>query len=431
MAQRRNPVTDKCIQNHLHRSTPQTDDEIIAKTFRDIMLQGKVRSALNYLSRKTNGGVLQLDDLIPETSSNGETLMRSARDILNDKHPKGKAPPPSTLVDGITEPTNPILFDELNSDTIHQAAMRTQGAAGPSGLDAQAWRRMCSSFISASTSLCTALAGVGKRIATSLVHPEGLTAFVACRLIPLNKCPGVRPISVGEVPRRIIAKAILKIVSKDVEAAAGPLQLCAGQDGGCEAAVHAMRKIFLDPDTEAALLVDATNAFNSINRQAALHNISVICPPLGQVLINTYRSPIRLYVTGSGEIESTEGTTQGDPLAMAMYALAISPLINKLKQLCPDVKQVWYADDATGAATCTKLRCWWDELSTHGPLFGYYPNAPKTHLVVKEEHEDSAIEAFHGTGVQITTEGKRHLGAAIGSRSFAEEYVSNKVQEWT
>ena len=123
-------------------------------------------------------------------------------------------------------------------------------------------------------------------------------------------------------------------------------------------------------DIEAALLVDATNAFNSINRQAALHNINIICPPLAQVLINTYRPPIRLFVTGSGEISSTEGTIQGDPVAMAIYSLTISPLINKLKKLCPDVKQVWYADDTTGASTCTKLRCWWDELSTHGPLYG-------------------------------------------------------------
>lgn len=220
------------------------------------MLQGKVTSALNYLSSKTNGGVLHLDDLVPETTSNGETKMRSTRDILNDKHPKGRAPPLSTLVEGTTEPTNPILFDGLNADTILQATMHTQGAAGPSGLDTQAWRRMCSSFKSASTSLCTALAGVGKRIATTLIHPEGLSALVACRLIPLNKCPGVRPIGVGEVPRRII-KAVLRIVSKDVEAAAGPLQLCAGQDGGCEASVHAMHKIFQDSDIEAALLVNA------------------------------------------------------------------------------------------------------------------------------------------------------------------------------
>ena len=120
------------------------------------MLQGKVKSALNYLSRKTNGGVLQLDDLVSETTSNGETKMHSVRDILNDKHPKSKAPLSSTLVEGIAEPTNPIIFDGLNADTILQATMHTQGAAGPSGLDAQAWRRMCSSFKSASTSLCTA-----------------------------------------------------------------------------------------------------------------------------------------------------------------------------------------------------------------------------------------------------------------------------------
>ena len=89
--------------------------------------------------------------------------------------------------------------------------------------------------------------------------PDGLKALVASRLIPLDKCPGVRPIGVGEVPRRIIAKAVLKVIGRDIEEAAGPLQVCAGQDGGCEAAVHAMREIFKNPESEAVLLVDATN----------------------------------------------------------------------------------------------------------------------------------------------------------------------------
>ena len=170
--------------------------------------------------------------------------------------------------------------------------MHTHGSAGPSALDSFAWRRLCSSFGSVSHDLCSALAAVGRCLCSSLVNPESISSFVACRLIPLNKCPGVRPIGVGEVPRRIIAKAILRIIGKDVEEAAGPLQVCAGQDGGCEAAVHAMRSIFQDADTKGCLLVDASNAFNSLNRKAALHNVSMLCPPLSPILINTYRAPV-------------------------------------------------------------------------------------------------------------------------------------------
>ena len=77
-------------------------------------------------------------------------------------------------------------------------------------------------------------------------------------------------------------------------------------------------------------LVDAINAFNSIYRQEALHNISVICPPLAQVLSNTYQAPVRCVIQGSGEVSSSEGTTQGDPLATAMYALAVRSLIDRL-----------------------------------------------------------------------------------------------------
>ena len=421
----------KCIQKRLRQAQSISNDDTTARTFRDLMLQGRVQSALRYLSRNTNGGVLKLEDLVPARCANGETVLRSTRDVLKDKHPLGQDPDTCCLMDGEYEPVNSITFDGLDADAIRHAALHTHGAAGPSGLDAYAWRRLCSSFKYASNSLCVALAGVARRIAATNVNPEGLIAFVACRLIPLDKCPGVRPIGVGEVPRRIIAKAILKIIGNDVEEAAGPLQLCAGQDGGCEAAVHAMRRIFQAPETEAVLLVDASNAFNALNRKAALHNISVICPSLAQTLINTYQVPVRLFITGSGEIASTEGTTQGDPLAMAMYALAITPLIDQLKTKCPEVHQAWFADDATGASTCEGLRSWWNKLTDRGPSFGYHPNASKTYLVVKQEHENSAREKFAGTDVHITIHGKRHLGAALGSKTFTEEYVNDKVQGWT
>ena len=45
---------------------------------------------------------------------------------------------------------------------------------------------------------------------------------------------------------------------------AGALQTCADHDAGSEAAIHVMRAIFED-NTHAALIVDATNAFNLIN----------------------------------------------------------------------------------------------------------------------------------------------------------------------
>ena len=87
-----------------------------------------------------------------------------------------------------------------------------------------------------------------------------------------------------------------------------------------------MRAVFDNPDAKAVLQVDATNAFNCLNHQAALRNISVLCPSFARILINTYREDSKLYIDGD-YILSQEGTTQGDPLVMPMYALGIVPLI--------------------------------------------------------------------------------------------------------
>ena len=61
----------------------------------------------------------------------------------------------------------------------------------------------------------------------------------------------------------------MRIVKYDLQDAVGTIQLCTGQDAGCEAAVHAMERVFADEDTEAMILVDASNAFNCLNRQAS------------------------------------------------------------------------------------------------------------------------------------------------------------------
>ena len=48
-----------------------------------------------------------------------------------------------------------------------------------------------------------------------------------------------------------------------------------------------MKKIMSSEETEAVELLDANNALDTINRQAALHNIGEICPAISAVLNNT------------------------------------------------------------------------------------------------------------------------------------------------
>ena len=201
--------------------------------------------------------------------------------------------------------------------------------------------------------------------------------------------------------------------------------MCGGQISGIKAAVHTVRTAF---DLDAVLLIDATNAFNSLNHQVALHNVRRLCPSLATILINTYRAPTELFVDGDTLFSQLqEGTTQGDPLAMPMFALATIPLIKKLKGRS---KQIWYANDTDAIGKLADLRAWWDHLTREGPDLGYYPNPSKTWLVTKEGCQDVALSTFAGTGVNVTSNGRPYLGAAIGSAEFVESFVESKVSSW-
>ena len=157
-----------------------------------------------------------------------------------------------------------------------------------------------------------------------------------------------------------------------------PLQVCAGHNAGEEAAIHAMSQVFVEEGTDGILLIDASNAFNQMNRSAALHNIQIMCKEMALYVINTYRSPSRLFICGGGEILSREGTTQGDPLAMPWYALNTSIMIQNLRDHCPLVKQVWLADDSAGGGSIVHLYNWYRQLSKEGQKFGYLVNGTKS-----------------------------------------------------
>ena len=178
------------------------------------------------------------------------------------------------------------------------------------------------------------------------------------------------------------------------------------------------------------LLIDADNAFNSMNRMVALHNVRIICPAISIYLRITYRTQSKLFVAGGIVMFSKEGTTQGDPMAMPWYALSTTVLINKLRSDCSSVSQVWLADDASGAGKIRQLFEWFCVLDNDGAGFGYHVNGKKSWLIVKSEAMIEEARKIFGTSVNITCEGKRHLGAVLGSETFRKEYCDGIVNGW-
>ena len=198
-----------------------------------------------------------------------------------------------------------------------------------------------------------------------------------------------------------------------------------------------MRDQFEMLGAEAILLVDAENAFQTLNRRATLHNARYLCPNFAVALSNIYRSPSRQFgVRGLNdffEISSQEGTTQGCPFAMLMYALGTIPLIQKLDRLddwnddnLPAPKQGWYADDSQAVGSLDSLEVYLERLTTLGRPYGYHVGESKTVLIVKPDLLDQARRQFADKRVQVVT-GAKDLGSYIGEDK--EEFIRTKVTE--
>lgn len=167
--------------------------------------------------------------------------------------------------------------------------------------------------------MATLARAVGSR---RIGDPEILEALMTCRLLPLNKNPRVRPIGIGEVLRRIIGKSVMDCVKNDLIELSGNLQLFSGQKTGCEIDVHAVADLFDNNECDQLLHIDATNAFNSINRPVMLHNVNIFCPEFSIYVYNCYVKLANLFITGGKELLSEKGTTQ-----KGMYAVGSLPLL--------------------------------------------------------------------------------------------------------
>ena len=408
----------KAIQMRMNSRNKQQHSDL--KMFNDFMSRGKISNAIRVLSDEHKGGVLAPTDLIDG---------RPVLEILRDKHPEGQPLEPSCIQSEHprTLPYHPAVFDKISARLVRKHAMKTHGSAGPSGLDADDWRRLLSAFGQTSTNLCKLVAKFAKRLATSTIPPDDLITYNGCRLVALDKCAGVRTIDIGEVMRRITGRIIVDCIRQDLTSLGGTMQLCLGQKCGIEHAIHSLRHSFDDPENEAILLIDSKNAFNVLNRRTALENVKALCPSLHVALQNSYSHPSHLYI-GKSTILSQEGTTQGDPLAMAMYGIAILPLITRLHN--DSLTQKWYADDGSVVGKLKDIRALFDKLTELGPKYGYLVNPPKCQLIIKPGGERQASTVFAGTNVEIT-QGARVLGSVIGSSEASKNFLKDAETKYT
>ena len=410
----------RAIQEHLPSRQCETNWQ---RGFVRLMLCGRSSAAMHLLRGRSSTGVLSLDE-----SLEGQKV----REILREKHPVAEPANPE-YIEATPLPKSQhgheVLFESVDGRAIVQAAMATHGSAGPSGLDANAWRHLLTGY-RPSQKLSDAIACLARRLCTNLVDPDSITAFTCSRLIPLDKNPGVRPVGIGEVVRRIVGKAAIRVISKDLRRVAGSDQLCVGQRAGIESAIHELRTSFASSREHALLQIDASNAFNTLNRCLALQNIDMICPLMKVILLNTYREN-SLLPAGNELFHSSEGLTQGDNLAMAAFGANTLPLIRRLKeQMSSPIRQKWYADDANATGEIPALREFFDLLIAIGPYYGYRVNPNKCWLVVHPGKLEEAKRTFNGLSINITEDGHQILGSAIGTEDFISSYTKTKIIEY-
>ena len=210
---------------------------------------------------------------------------------LQSKHPERTI----ATVDAIPSCEQlPYLEDsEITASHIQFVANHLQGGVGPGGCRSAHWKDALLWYGSSSAHLCEAVAALCQLLCNSIVPLDDIRALLASRVIALDKCPGVYPIGVGETLRHLMGKTICLVTRIDASIICGQHQLCAGLQSGIESAIHAMSNLFFENHTTSsgwgALLIDASNAFNSLNLIAMLLNVRKYWPHCACFVFNTYR----------------------------------------------------------------------------------------------------------------------------------------------
>jgi len=421
--------TERHMKSFLTSRRSTTTPPQRRKIFNNLMLKGEVSKAVQHITTTEESALLN-----PSDDSDGYIVEH----VLAAKHPD---PTPVARKDlpGYDE-LPPLVPITVTDDTVLAIARRLKGSCGLDGTHSHSLRSWLTQYHQASDHLRQSLASLTETMSNQLVPWPAIRALMSCRLIAIDKDPGVRPIGIGHIWRRAMAKCFLSITAPAATEACSIDQLCAGLQVGIEGAIHAANQFWKEHAGDSDfgfLMIDAKNAFNEQHRITMLWTTRHEWPQGALFTFNCYKHwTILIAHDPSGAkytFLSKVGATQGDPIAMIIYALGLLPLIRQLKLEFPTILfHSWYADDGAAAATIPELCEYFQRLSKLGPVYGYYPQAKKSILVVPSPVYDYAKKYFEEPNrphFPLAT-GHRYLGGFIGEPGPTEEWLSNKTSTW-
>ena len=135
-------------------------------------------------------------------------LTETTLKLLKQKHPQSAPLTEEVLLPDQPESIHQIKYQNINADAVRKAVLKNKDGYGPSGKDAEVWKRILTSkqFAESSTELCTTVNNMIKKLWIEKGLAYTLEALLSCTLILLDKNPGLRPIGVGEIFRRLLKK---------------------------------------------------------------------------------------------------------------------------------------------------------------------------------------------------------------------------------
>ena len=262
-------------------------------------------------------------------------------EALHDKHPTGDVNP-----FGARRGTPPSSLPELALIRDCFAAFKPDTAPGVSG-----WTPPLLGHVLHDSDVAAFVVLLTRHVAQGVAPGQQLLCM--SRLTPLLKSDGgIRPIAVGELLYRLVAKSLVRHYSAPSQLL--PWQFGVGSPGGTEPITRAIERA-IDFDLLAPFRhvtsLDFSNAFNSLSRRELGKGVLQHAPALFRASRWAYNIPTILVVSAVGGdppslLASSEGVRQGDPLGPLLFSIGARNTLAALEQhLGPGHAMLAYLDD--------------------------------------------------------------------------------------